>query len=75
MTYSPGAAWMDGKVTLVSEADIGSAEFPSADALFFATTAGELVPVMPVMPVMPVNKTMLGKDAIGPITAQVLETY
>ena len=72
MTYSPGAAWMDGKVTLVSEADIGSAEFPSADALFFATTAGELVPVMPVMPV---NKTMLGKDAIGPITAQVLETY
>ncbi|MGB1337208.1 hypothetical protein [Planktomarina sp.] len=69
MTYSPGAAWMDGKVTLVSEADIGSAEFPSADALFFATTAGELVPVMPV------NKTMLGKGAIGPITAQVLETY
>ena len=69
MTYSPGAAWMDGKVTLVSEADIGSAEFPSADALFFATPAGELVPVMPV------NKTMLGKDAIGPITAQVLETY
>ena len=69
MTYSPGAAWMDGKVTLVSEADIGSTEFPSADALFFATTAGELVPVMLV------NKTMLGKDAIGPITAQVLETY
>ena len=69
MTYSPGAAWMDGKVTLVSEADIGSAEFPSADALFFATTAGELVPVMPV------KKTMLGKDAIGPSTAQVLETY
>jgi len=69
MTYSPGAAWMDGKATLVSEADIGSAEFLSADALFFATAAGGLVPVMRV------NKTMLGKDAIGPITAQVLKTY
>ena len=60
---------MDGTVTPVSEAGISSAEFLSADALFFATTAGGLVPVMRV------NKTKLGKDAIGPITAQVLKTY
>jgi branched-chain amino acid aminotransferase len=52
-----------------AEADISLAEFLSADELFTATTAGGPVPVTRV------NKTILGNDAIGPITAQVLKTY
>jgi len=52
-----------------AEADISLAEFLSADEVFTATTAGGPVPVTRV------NKTILGNDAIGPITAQLLKTY
>ena len=52
-----------------AQTDISLDEFLSADEVFTATTAGGPVPVTRV------NKTILGNDAVGPITARLLKTY
>jgi branched-chain amino acid aminotransferase len=52
-----------------AQTDISLDEFLSADEVFTATTAGGPVPVTRV------NETILGNDAVGPITARLLKTY
>lgn len=49
--------------------DLTQDAFLNADEVFTATTAGGPVPVTRI------NNSILGNDAIGPITAKILQTY
>ena len=49
--------------------DITQDAFLNSDEVFTATTAGGPVPVTRI------NNSILGNDTIGPITAQILQTY
>ena len=49
--------------------DIQADEFLNADEIFTATTAGGPVPVTRI------NKRIIGNDASGPVTSQIISTY